>query len=144
MFPNPQIFDRLWRQTSVWLWTVGTWRPDCLSTWRSTPRYQLDQMSSSYWWAETPVWPSPSPELQPGQKQMWEYSNKKKKTNEIIRMLPSSSIWNSKPFFLKISMFSMRMFSLTAVSWSFWGLQIHKKHNFIYCHNWSLRFDVVP
>lgn len=37
--------------------------------------------------------------------------------------IPSSSIWNSKPFFLKMSMFSMRIFSLTAVRWSFWGLQ---------------------
>lgn len=41
--------------------------------------------------------------------------------------LPSSSTRNSKPFFLKISMFSMSTFSLTAVRWSFWGLQTANK-----------------
>lgn len=42
-------------------------------------------------------------------------------------LLPSSSTTNSKPFFRKMSMFSMRMLSLMAVRWSFWGLQTHKE-----------------
>lgn len=61
---NSQISDKIWRRTSAWRGMVGTWLPDCHSTWRSAPRCQRDQMSSSYWWEETPALPFPSPELQ--------------------------------------------------------------------------------
>lgn len=49
--------------------------------------------------------------------------------------IPSSSTWNSKPFFLKMSMLSMSVFSLTAVRWSFWGLRTWWTHT----HQWHVQ-----